>query len=158
MHTQNETKVRTKRRNIMNTIATKPLIEAPASDANYRYETLGYIAAYDAVLNCDYAFVAYKETERGGEWRIRINSSQTAGAVFEPAAIRNKARETGAQGKPWFQWGYCFNPVVGDPRNIQFRVHVTSGQPREIEMYVQLRKFDGSADEAQSVRFPWPAV
>jgi hypothetical protein len=138
--------------------ATKPLIEAPTSDANYCYETLGYVAAYDAVLNCDYAFVAYKETERSGEWRVRINSSQTAGAVFEPVAIRNKDRETSAQGKPWFLWGYCFNSVVGDPRNIQFRVHVTGGQPREIEMYVQLRKFDGSADEAQSARFLWPAA
>jgi hypothetical protein len=142
----------------MNTITNKPLIEAPTSDANYSYETLGYVDAYDAVLNCDYAFVAYKETDRSGEWRIRINGSQTAGAVFEPMAIRSKARETGAQGKPWFQWGYSFTPAVGDPRNIQFRVHVQNGQPREIEVYVQLRKFDGSADEAHSVRFAWPAV
>ena len=91
-------------------------------------------------------------------WRVRINSSQTVGAICEPAAMRSKAREPSAQGKPWFQWGYCFNPVAGDPRNIQFRVHVINGQPREMEMYVQLRKFDGSADEAQSVRFPWPAA
>jgi hypothetical protein len=134
----------------------KPLIEAPTSDANYKYDTLGYVAGYDAPLNCDYAFVAYKETDSRGEWRVRIKSSQTAGAVFEPAAIRNKARETSAQGKPWFQWGYSFDPSAGDPRNIQFRVHVNNGQPTEIEMLVQLRKFDGSADAAQSVRFPWP--
>jgi hypothetical protein len=137
-------------------IATKPLIEAPTSDSNYRYETLGYVAAYDAVLNCDYAFVAYKETDNTSDWRVRIRSSQTAGAVFEQAAMRGKAREASAQGKPWFQWGYSFDPTPGDPRNIQFRVHVNNGQPREIEMYVQLRKFDGSADAAQSVKFSWP--
>jgi len=133
------------------------LIEAPVSDSNYRYETLAYIDAYDAVINCDYAFVAYQETDSSGS-RVRIRSSQTAGAVFEPAAMRSKARETSAQGKPWFQWGYSFDPSPSDPRNIQFRVHVANGQPAEVEMFVQLRKADGSADEAKSVRFVWPAM
>ena len=135
---------------------TNTLIEALASNGNYHYEAIANLAAYDAVLNCDYAFLAYKETERSGEWRVRIKSSQTAGAVFEPAMIRNKARETAAQGKSWFQWGYSFDPSPGDPRNIQFRVHVKDGQPSEIEMFVQLRLYDGSADVAQSVKFSWP--
>jgi|SRR5882724_10666391 len=142
----------------MNDLMTKPLIEAPTSDSNYRYQTLGYVAAYDAVTNCDYAFVAFKETDSRGEWRVRIKSSATAGAVFEQAAMRSKARETGAQGKPWFQWGYSIDPSAGHARNIQFRVHVQGGQPSEIEMLVQLRKFDGSADEARSVKFAWPAT
>ena len=34
------------------------LVEAPASDSNYRYDTLAYVDAYDAVLNCDYGIVA----------------------------------------------------------------------------------------------------
>ena len=137
--------------------ATVQLVEAPVSDANYRYETLGYVDAYDALLNCDYAFVAYKETDSSGDWRVRIRSSQTAGAVFERAAIRSKARETSAQGKSWFQWGYSFDPSASDPRNIQFRVHVANGQPTEVEMLVQLRQFGGSAGEAKSVRFAWPS-
>lgn len=133
------------------------LIEAPASDTVRTIETLGYVDAYDAPLNCDYAFVAYKETEKdAGTWRVRIKSSQTAGAVFEPDAMRLKARETGAQGKEWFQWGYSFDPSASDPRNIQFRVHVKDGKASAIEMLVQLRKFDGSADAAKSVVFPWP--
>jgi len=37
-------------------------------------------------------------------------------------------------------------------------VHVQGGEPSEIEMLVQLRKFDGSADEARSVKFAWPAT
>jgi hypothetical protein len=137
---------------------TKQLIDAPVSDSNNAYQTLGYVDAYDAVLDLDYAFVAYKETScDSGDWRVRIKSSQTAGAVFEPAMMRNQARSTGAQGKPWFQWGYSFDPSAGDSRNIQFRVHVKNGQPSEIEMLVQLRKFDGTTDEAKSVKFPWPA-
>ena len=138
--------------------ANAQLIEAPVSDANHKYETLGYVDAYDAVINCDYAFVAYKEVDSNGDWRVRIKSSQTAGAVFEPAAMRSKARETGAQGKPWFQWGYSFDPSASDVRNIQFRVHVADGKPAQVEMLVQLRKFDGTADTAKSVKFAWPAA
>ena len=138
--------------------ANAPLIEAPASDASHKYDILGYFDAYDAVLNSDYTFVAYKETDSNGDWRVRIRSSQTAGAVFEPTAMRSKARETAAQGKPWFQWGYSFDPSAGDPRNIRFRVHVAGGQALEIEMFVQLRKADGTADAAKSVRFGWPAA
>lgn len=137
---------------------SKILVEAPASDQSYLYEQLATIDAYDAVLNCDYAFVAYKETERsGGAWRVRIKSTQTAGAVFEPDMIDRKARETGAQGKPWFQWGYQFEPTPGDPRHIEFRVHVAGGKPASIEMIVRLRKFDHTPDEAKSVSFKWPA-
>lgn len=139
----------------MNT--TKQLVEAPTSDSNTTYETLGYVQAYDAVLNGDYAYVAYKETSRGsGEWRVRVKALQTAGAVFEPAMIQSKARETSAQGKPWFVWGFTIDPSNGDPRQVQFRVHCKDGAATEIEMFLQMRKFDHSADAPKSVRFPWP--
>jgi len=134
------------------------LIHAPESDTATVYETLAYVDAYDAVLNCDYAFVAYKETSRdSGEWRVRIRSSQTAGAVFEPAAMRTNARAAGAQGRTFFPWGYSFDPSSGDPRSIQFRVHVAEGRPSAIEMQVTLRRADGTADAPKSVVFPWPA-
>jgi hypothetical protein len=142
----------------MNTTAIPQLIETPANvPGGATYQHLAYVDAYDAVINCDCAFVAYKETDSSGEWRVRIKSSQTAGGVFEPAMIKSNARSTGAQGKPWFQWGYSFDPSASDPRCIQFRVHVANGQPSEIEIFVQLRKFDGTADAPQSVKFPWPA-
>jgi hypothetical protein len=131
------------------------LISAPKSDANTTYETLAYVDAYDAVIDCDYAFVAYKETSSDG-WRVQIRSSQTAGGVFEPAMMKKEARAAGAQGKPWFVWGYSFDPSTDDARIIQFRVHVADGQPKEIEIFVQLRKHDGSANDPKSVRFAWP--
>jgi hypothetical protein len=135
---------------------TPQLIETPANvPGGTQYQHLGYVDAYDAVLNCDYAYVAYKETDSSG-WRVRIKSSQTAGGVFEPDAMRSNARAAGAQGKPWFQWGYSFDPSAGDPRCVQFRVHVANGQPSEIEMFVQLRKFDGTSDAPKSVKFAWP--
>ncbi len=141
----------------MNSSTASQLVETPANiPGGIQYQQLAYIAAYDAVLNCDYAFVAYKEVDSWG-WRVRIKSSQTAGAVFEPDAMKSNARSTGAQGKPWFQWGYSFDPSASDSRCIQFRVHVKDAQPSEIEIFVQLRKFDGTADAAKSLRFAWPA-
>ena len=134
------------------------LIEAPAPTSTQDITTLAYLDAYDAVLNDDYAFVAYKETDRdSGAWRIRIKSRHTAGAVFEPEAMRLQARAAGAQGKPFFSWGYNFDPSAGDPRNIQFRVHVAAGKPSAIEMFIQLRNADYSPAEPKSVTFPWPA-
>ncbi|MBL0171705.1 MAG: hypothetical protein IPP90_13465 [Gemmatimonadaceae bacterium] len=134
------------------------LIEAPASTDSIAYETLGYVDAYDAVLNCDYAFVAYKETDReSGAWSVRIRSSQTAGGAFDPEAMRLQARAAGAQGKPWFVWGYSFEPTADDVRQIEFRVHVADGKPSSVEMCVRLRKFDQSADTPKSVSFAWPS-
>jgi len=137
---------------------TPQLIDTPANiQGGAQYQQLAYVDAYDAVLNADYAFVAYKETDSSGDWRVRINSSQGAGAVFEPAMMKSNARSTGAQGKPWFQWGWSFDQSDGDARWIQFRVHVAEGLPSGIEIFVQLRKFDGTADTPKSVTFPWPA-
>jgi len=142
----------------MNTPPSPQLIAAPASvPGGVTCQHLAYVDAYDAVLNCDYAFVAYKETDSSGEWRVRVKSSQTAGGVFEPAMMKSNARATFAQGKPWFPWGYSFDPSAGDPRHIQFRVHVKDGLPSELELFVQLRTSDGSADAPKSVKFPWPA-
>jgi hypothetical protein len=136
---------------------TPQIIEAPCSDAYRAYETLGYVDAYDAVLNCDYAFVAYKETEKdSGKWRVIVKSSQTAGGMFAPAMIRNKAREAGAHGKEFFLWGYSFESSPSDPRQIEFRVYQRNGLPVEMEIYLVLRLANGAADAAKSVRFPWP--
>ncbi|MBK7944837.1 MAG: hypothetical protein IPJ85_05790 [Flavobacteriales bacterium] len=121
-----------------------------------QYQQLAYLEAYDAVLNSDYAFVAYKETDSFG-WRVRIKALHITGAVFEPDAMRSNARSTGAQGKPFFTWGNCIDPSDSDQRSVQYRVHVVEGKPSEVEIFVQLRKFDGSADVPRTVKFPWPA-
>ena len=136
---------------------SKQLIEAPAGDGSRTIDPLAYIEAYDAVMNADYAFAAYRETDSSGEWRVQIKGYQTAGAVFEPEMMRTQARAAGAQGKPWFPWGFSIDPSEGDPRCVQFRVHVEGGKPSGVEMFLQCRKFDGTADEAKSVMFAWPA-
>lgn len=135
-----------------------PLIEAPASTDSQEIIPLGTLEAYDAVLNDDYAFVAYKEVDRaGGAWRVRVRARHLTGVVLEPEAMRLQARAAGAQGKPFFTWGNCMDPSTGDPRSVQYRVHVKDGKPSEIEIFVQLRKADHTADVPQSMKFAWPA-
>ena len=137
--------------------APTPLVEAPESDAWRTYETLAYLDEYDAVLNIDYAFVAYRETDNdSGAWRIMVKSTQTAGGSFEPDAIARKARETAAQGLPYFLWGYSFATSQDDPRQIDFRIHQQDGAPSALEIVVALRNADGSAKPSKSVRCPWP--
>ena len=136
---------------------TQKLIEAPDSTDTTTYETLAYVDDYDAVTDSDYAFVAYKERSRStGEWCVRIRSRGASGAVFEPEAIRLQARATGAQGKPYFVWGFQIEPSAGDPRRVEFRVHVVNRLASAIEMVVQLRNADHSASAEKSVTFPWP--
>ncbi|MBU6414592.1 MAG: hypothetical protein KGS45_14135 [Planctomycetes bacterium] len=48
----------------MQTAPHTAMMEAPASTDSQIIETLGAIDAYDAVLNDDYAFVVFKETDR----------------------------------------------------------------------------------------------
>jgi hypothetical protein len=121
-----------------------------------QYRQLAHVDAYDAILNADYAFIGYQETDNGGVGRVRIKASQTARAVFEPDATCSHEPSAAIRGKPWFQWGYRFDPGSGDQRCIRFRAHAKHGRPQDIEMFVRLRKFDGSADETKSVRFDRP--
>jgi hypothetical protein len=137
----------------------EPLVEAPASDSQLACQMLGYLESYDAPLNLDYAFVAYKETDKtSGNWRVLIKSTQTAGGSFEPAIIRNKAREMAAQGKSYFVWGGSFEPSANDPRQIEFRVYQQNGVPIEMEIFAVTRNGDGTAQAPKSLKFAWPAA
>lgn len=134
----------------------RPRIEAPANDAERTYTTLAYVEAYDAVLDCDYAFVAYRETDSSGAWRVRIRSSQTAGAVFEPELMRGPARAASARGETHFVWGFQMEPSAGDARQVEFRVLVADGSPQAIEMVARMRRADGSPAEPVVTTFAWP--
>lgn len=137
---------------------TTQKLSLPSPVPGQTLRQLGYLEAYDAVLDCDYAFLAWHEVDGDGQSRVRIRSSQTAGAVFEADAMAKNARSAGARGEPWFQWGYSFDPQPSDPRCIRFRVQVKDGKPAAIEMFAQLRQADGTAGTAQSVTFDWPAA
>lgn len=133
------------------------LLAAPASDETFARETLAYVEAHDGIQNLDYAFVAYRETHRtSGAWCVRIAASHTAGAVFHPNAIRLQARALEAEGRRSFVWANPISPKLGDPRRIEFRVYISDGRPKTVEIFVRLRKFDYTPDEARIVTFAWP--
>lgn len=135
----------------------KPLLEVPADDHAHTYHHLGYLAAYDAVLNSEYAFVVYKEIDRGSSaWRMKITSTHTEGATFEPAMVEKKARETDAKPKPYVRWGFYCEPTITDPRQIEYRLYQEHGKPTAIELFVRLRTYEHNADTPQTLRFPWP--
>ena len=71
--------------------------------------------------------------------------------------MKSNARSTGAQGKPWFQWVTASIRARGSALHPAFRVQVADGQPKAIEMFVQLRKADGTADVPKTTTIPWPS-
>lgn len=133
------------------------LIEAPASTASQKITTLASLDTYDAVLNDDYAWVAFKEIDADGSWRVRIKARHLTGVVFEPEMMRTQARTAGAQGKAFFTWGNGMDPSAGDARSVQYRVHVKDGKPAQIEIAATMRKADGTASTPVSTTFAWPA-
>lgn len=138
--------------------ATRAWVEIPVDDASTRHEALAYLEAYDAVNDDDYAFLACREIDRAtGNWQVRIKARAMSGAVLDPEQIRKAARTAEAQQKPYFTWGAGVEPSPGDPRQVEFRVHVADGKPSEVEIFVVLRQFDHTAAKPQAVRFPWPA-
>ncbi|MFT3684554.1 MAG: hypothetical protein QM783_06425 [Phycisphaerales bacterium] len=80
---------------------TTKLVDIPASSATQEIVELGYLESYDAVLNDDYAFGAYKETDKSdGSWRVRIKARHLTGVVFEPEAMRLQARSAARRASP----------------------------------------------------------
>ncbi len=59
-------------------------------------------------------------------------------------------------GRRTFVWSNPLSPRLGDPRRVEFRVYVNEGRPTSVELFVRLRKFDYTPDEARIVTFPWP--
>lgn len=133
------------------------LLSAPQSTTDMHITPLASLDAYDAILHDEYAWIAYRETEPSGAWRVRIKSRHLTGVVFEPAMMQNQARSAAAQGKPFFNWGNGIDPSAADARRVEYRVYVEGGKPATIEIIAQMRKADGSADTMKSARFPWPA-
>lgn len=132
-------------------------LQVPVSDSRMRYEALAYLQAQDSVSGDVHAFLAYKETElTGGAWRVRVRSLQTAGGVFEPAAMLQQAQAAALQGQAYFTWGYQRAPSVTDLRQIEFRVHVLHRRPARLELYARLRRADHSAASPCSVVCDWP--
>lgn len=140
-------------------IAAAAAVPLPASDRWTHYEALARLEVWDAFSDEAHAFLAYRETSlTGGGWRVHVASALTAGGVFEPVAMAQQAQAAAARGERSFVWGYRLLPCEADPRHIEFRLHVADGRPVRLELYVRLRRADGSAAGSCSVVCHWPVT
>lgn len=137
------------------------VVHAPKSSSHTVVEQLAYVDSFDAVVDKDYAFVVYKETKTAtAKWVIRIKSSVTAGAVFDPdsSALKGAIKKAAGHDEPHIVWGFNLQPSEGDPRLVETRVLIDGdGRPTSLEHHLITRKADQSARDEKVVTVPWPA-
>lgn len=138
----------------------KKLLAAPASTASAEVEELAYIDAYDVIADTDYAYLAYKVSDKkSGEWMLKIMAKSTAGTSIDPAStsLAKKFQAAASEGRDYITTGFQLSPREGDPRMVEHRVYFDpSLTPTRVEMHVVTRKADGSPFEKKVARFPWP--
>ena len=136
------------------------LVQAPASSHHTKIEELGYVESYDAVIDKDYALVAYAETKTAtGKTVVKVKSLNTAGSAFDAGhdAFRKALRAAMVRGEEYLIWGFRFNTSENDPRVVENHVFGDEqGNPSALELHLVTRKIDGSAAEPKVVRVDWP--
>lgn len=137
------------------------VVQAPGSSAHIAVEQLAYLESFDAVVDKDYALVAYKETKTDtGTWVVRIKSASTAGATIDPdsKSLQQAFKKAAAHDEEYVVWGYNLTPRDGDPRLVENRIFVGGdAKPTHVEIHLVTRKADGSPMEEQVARFDWPS-
>jgi hypothetical protein len=137
------------------------VVQAPKSSAHIAVEQLAYVESFDAVVDKDYALVAYKETKTdSGKWVLRIKSATTAGAVIDPdnASLKQAFKKAAAHAEEFVVWGFNLTPKGEDPRLVENRIFVGEDRkPTHVEIHLVTRKADGSPMPEQVARFDWPS-
>lgn len=137
------------------------VVHAPRSSSHTEVEQLAYVESFDAVIDKDYAFVVYKETQTGtGKWVLRVKGSATAGAVLDPAssALKSAFKKAAGHDEAYVVWGFNLKPGEGDPRLVENRILLDSdGKPSALELHLITRKADHSARDEKVVVVPWPS-
>ena len=140
---------------------TDQLVSAPASTDRAHIESLAYLQSRDEVLGRDYAFAAWKETNPAtGKWRLRIQSTVTAGANLDPdhPSVRKNMAQAAVEGRRYSVFGPRIEPKDDDPRIVENRLHFDEElRPLRISMHLVTRNGDGTAKDEQVAEFPWPA-
>jgi hypothetical protein len=142
---------------IMTTVSTSSL-ETPSASAGIQTEPLRRAdGAIQPFANTRQPFAAFKETNpSSGAWRVRITSRHDTTAVLYPNAIRLQARAVSAEGKSSFTWTNATDARPGEPKRLQFVVHVNDGEPATIEILPAANSF--SAVTPTPMKFCWPAA
>ncbi len=136
------------------------VVRAPKSSPHIEVEQLAYVESFDAVIDKDYALVAYKETKTAtGKWVVRVKGSATAGAVFDPdsSALKSAFKKAAGHDETHIVWGFNLQPSENDPRLVETRVLLDGdGKPSSLELHLITRKADQSARDEKVATAPWP--
>jgi hypothetical protein len=141
----------------------KQIIELPKGDA-YTYEQLAYQQDMDVILGDYYAFLAYKQTDDEGNWKVVIKGNKTAGTSAKPGSVlRNKAARAAKKGKTYFLHGFDnlreekTSKKKNDGRVIEHRFYFNDDlEITHVKMVLQTRKADGSPRQRIITSFDWP--
>src|SRR5687768_4904812 len=126
-------------------------------EARIESEPLRCADASESILSTRHPFIAFKETNpASGAWRVRIKSRHDTTAVLYPNAIRLQARAVSAEGKSSFTWTDSMVARPGQPKKLQFVVHVNDGEPAAIEIVPAATAF--SPTSQLPTKFCWPAA
>ena len=125
----------------------------------YTYEQLGYQESMDDAKGISYAYLAYKETNSKGEWKIMIKGNSTGGTALVPKVIKKKCGEAAKKMKKYIVWGFTglAEKYTPDNRIVEHRVYFNKlGMPKYVEMHLQTQNGDGSAKDRIITKFDWP--
>jgi hypothetical protein len=137
-----------------------PLVSAPASTDRAQIEPLGYFESHDAMVNKDYAYAVYKETNPANEkWYLKIKATCTAGTSLDPdhPSVRKNISEAAKAGKDYIVFGFNLVPKGDDPRLVENRMYFDENlNPTKVSMHLITRNADGSPTPEQTINFDWP--
>jgi hypothetical protein len=137
----------------------KQAIDLPKSSSSILYEQLGYIDSFDAVVDKLYAFLIYKETSTDNKkWVVRIKSSVTAGAVFDPEnkSLQSAIQKAHAHKQAYVVWGFNLVPKGDDPRLVENRIfYDENGEFSKFEVHLVTRDNEGKALPEKVVTINW---
>jgi hypothetical protein len=140
--------------------ADERVLSLPAAGANEEIEELAYLNSYDVIANKDYAFLAYKKTDRkDGDWVLKVKSHATASTTIDPgkSSFRRKIEKAAEQGEEYITMGFAMSPKADDPRLVENRIYFNEAlQPSAVEIHLVTRNADGSPTDRQVAGFDWP--
>jgi hypothetical protein len=138
----------------------KQLVSAPESTDRAKIEPLGYFESRDAIVNKDYAYAVYKETNTSNnKWYLKIKATCTAGTSYDPEhpSVRKNISEAAKAGKDYIVFGFNLVPKGDDPRLVENRLYFNEDlNPVRVSMHLITRNGDGSPTEEQTIKFDWP--
>jgi hypothetical protein len=141
----------------------KGKMQVPNDDPNEVTKELAYQESFDGVLGDYYKYIAYSiRDKKSGELKeVRIKGYNTGGTVLKNKSCPTLMRYRKNNKKDYYVYGFdgLSEKNTKDNRVIEHRIYCNkkTGKPLKVEMILQTRAADGSANERIVSEFKWPA-